>query len=180
MSKFLRVLILIIIFLVGVALIALPFAYQMFDRTDAASKLMDAFTPIVNTDHATLLKGDLETLGAMQKDTKALLPALAQQLNITEDQMNAMLAQNFKGLAAGMQKMDEMSGRLGGDTKVIGEQVENFAKANELPMKWTPWIFIIPGAVIVVLLLLYLAVRPRKQTAPAAPAAPAMPGPPAL
>jgi preprotein translocase subunit YajC len=180
MLKFLKALILIIIFLVGVALIVLPFVYSMPDRTNAADKMMKAFDPIVNTDHATLLQGDVATLQAMAEDTKTLLPALGDQLGMTEAQLNDMLAEDYPGLAAGMQKMEEMLGRLSGDTQVITDQVDNFASAKKLPVKMTPWLFIGLGAAIVVLLLLRLLLwRPRKKDKeekkeePAAPAAPA-------
>ena len=175
MAKFLKAVILIIIFLVGVALIVLPFVYHMPDRTTAADKMMTAFDPIVNTDHATLLQGDVETLSSMAEDTQTLLPALGEQLGMTAAQLNDMLAADYPGLAAGMQKMEEMLTRLSGDTQVITEQVGNFAKAKELPIKWTPWLFVILGGVIVFLLLLRLLLwRPRKkEEKPAAPAAPA-------
>jgi hypothetical protein len=180
MSKFLKALILIIIFLIGVALIVLPLVYNMKARTDAADKMMTAFEPIVNTDHATLLQGDVATLQAMAEDTQTLLPALGDQLGMTEAQLNDMLAADYPGLAAGMQKMEEMLGRLSGDTQVITDQVDNFASAKKLPVKMTPWLFIGLGAAIVVLLLLRLLLwRPRKKDKeekkeePAAPAAPA-------
>jgi uncharacterized protein YukE len=175
MSKFLKALILWIVFLVGVALIVLPFFYHMFDRTDAADQLMTAFTPIVNTDHATLLGQDLTTLQGMAQDTQSLVGALPAWAGKTGDELNQFLG-GFPKLAGGMDQMEAMLNRLGADTKAIGEQVENFAKANELPMKWTPWIFIIPGGIIVVLLLLRTAMwRPsKKEAAPAEPPAPAV------
>jgi hypothetical protein len=178
MAKFLKALILIVIFLVGVALIVLPFIYDMPDRTRAADEMMEAFRPIVNKDHATLLSQDVGTLQAMAEDTQKLLPALASQLGMTEEQMNEMLAKDYPGLAAGIQKMEEMLARLSGDTRTINQQVANFAEADKLPVKWTPWIFVILGVVIVVLLLLRLAlVIPGKKNKeePSKPAAPTSP-----
>jgi hypothetical protein len=173
MSKFLKALILIIIFLVGVALIVLPFIYQMPDRTTAADDMMKAFDPIVNPEHATQLQTDVATLSGMAEDTQALIPDLAEMLQKSETEMNDLLAENYPGLAQGMQKMEEMLGRLSADTQVINEQVGNFDKAQELPIKWTPWLFVILGGVICLLLLLRLAMwRPRKkEEEPAAPAA---------
>jgi hypothetical protein len=177
MSKFLRATILVIVFLVGVALIVLPFAYHMFDRTDAADQLMTAFTPVVNAEHAALLQGDLATLQAMAQDTEKMLPEFATNLGMTQEELSQTLTAQYPGLASGMDQMEAMLGRLGADTKVIGEQVDNFANANELPMKWTPWIFIIPGAIIVVLLILRVLMRPwkkEKETVPAETTPPAV------
>lgn len=173
MSKLLKALILIVIFLVGVALIVLPLVYNMIDRTNAADTMMKAFEPIVNTDHATLLQTDVETLGAMAEDTQALIPDLAEMLQKSETEMNDLLAENYPALAQGMQKMEEMLGRLSGDTQVITEQIDNFASAEKLPVKLTPWVFIGLGAAICFLLLLRLAMwRPKKkEEEPAAPAA---------
>jgi hypothetical protein len=162
MAKFLKALILIIIFLVGVALIVLPLVYQMQDRTTAASEMMTAFRPIVNNDHATLLEGDVAALGKLAPALQPLLPALAQAQGKTEAQVT--------------QEMTAMLGRLASDTATIRAQVGNFEKADKLPIKWTPWLFIGLGAAIVVLLalrmLLWLPARKEKKAEPAKPAAP--------
>ncbi len=180
MSKFLKALILFIIFLVGVALIVLPFVFNMPDRTNAADEMMTAFTPIVNTEHHQQLVADGVTLEAMAKDTKELLPALGERLGMTQEQLDAMLGRDYPNLAAGMQQMDEMLARLNGDTKTIGEQIDNFASAKELPIKWTPWLFVILGGVIVLLLLLRLLLwRPSRRDKKVEPAKPVEPAAPA-
>jgi ElaB/YqjD/DUF883 family membrane-anchored ribosome-binding protein len=176
MARFLKALILIIIFLVGVALIVLPFVYNMPDRTKAADEMMEAFTPIVNTEHAQQLTADVVLLQDMAEDTQKLLPELGQRLGMTEEQLNAMLSRDYPDLATGMQKMEEMLGRLSGDTQVITEQIDNFASAKELPIRWTPWLFVILGAAIVLLLLLRLLLwRPSRRDKKVEPAKPAEP-----
>jgi len=178
MSKFLKALILVVIFLVGVALIILPFIYQMDDRTTAAEEMIEAFRPIVNKDHHAQLERDVGTLAAMADDTKKLLPALAAQLGMTDEQFNQMLASDYPGLAAGIDQIEDMLQRLNADTRVIGQQVGNFAEADKLPIRWTPWIFVILGVVIVVLLLLRLALTPLRKKDKEEPPAPAAPTPP--
>ena len=178
MTKFLKALILIVIFLVGVALIVLPFIYDMPDRTRSADEMMDAFGDIVTKDHHALLDGDVRTLTAMAQDTEKLLPALASQLGMTDQQFAEMLTKEYPGLAAGLDQMNAMLDRLSTDTRIIGQQVANFAEADKLPIKWTPWIFVILGVVIVVLLLLRLALMPMRKKDKEEPPTPAAPTPP--
>jgi hypothetical protein len=178
MAKFLKALILIVIFLVGVALIVLPFIYDMPDRTRSADEMMEAFSKIVTKEHHADLQRDVETLTVMAQDTEKLLPALASQLGMTDQEFSAMLAKDYPGLAAGLDRMGEMLDRLSTDTRTIGQQVANFAEADRLPIKWTPWIFVILGVVIVVLLLLRLALTPLRKKDKEEPPAPTAPTPP--
>jgi type II secretory pathway component PulF len=143
MSKFLKALILIVIFLIGAALIVVPFVYDMFDRTKSADQMMEALAPIVNTDHQQLLSQDAATLDSLKAENPELGP---------------------------------IAERLQNDAKTIGEQIDNFAAADKLPVRLAPWLMIALGAVIVILLLLRLALwKPGKKAKEPEPAAPATP-----
>ena len=47
----------------------------------------------------------------------------------------------------------------------MDQNVTNFAKANELPMRFVPWSFIIPGIILVVLSLVLLVIPSKKKAA---------------
>jgi hypothetical protein len=142
----------VIILLVGVVLIVLPFAYDMFDRASAGADMMEAFEGMpYDQELIATLQGHLETFSGMQEDMNKMLPAFAQQMGVTEEQLNQMIGEQFPALAEGMQQMDTMGQDFNNVIAVMGGNVENFQKANELPMRDMPWYFIIAGGIIVVL-----------------------------
>lgn len=141
----------LLILLVGIALIIAPFAYKMFDRASAGADMMEAFEPVLTRDNVTTFQGHLQTFGGMQEDMNMMLPAFAQQMGMTEDQLNQMMGEEFPALTEGMQQMDTMGQDFNTVITVMDENVENFQKANELPMRTMPWFFIIAGGAIVVL-----------------------------
>lgn len=141
----------IIILLVGIALIVTPFAYKMFDRAPAGADMMADFEPVLTRPNVTTFQGHMETFAAIQADMQQMIPAFAQAMGMTEEQLNQMIQQQFPGLAEGMQQMDKMGEDFNMVITVMDNNVENFQKANELPMRNMPWFFIIAGAIIVVL-----------------------------
>jgi tellurite resistance protein TehA-like permease len=154
MAKFLKALILIIIFLVGVALIVLPFVYHMPSRTSAADKVMTAFGPIVNQPYVDQLNGALAQLAQV-------LPPEAQR------------TAEMRGMVSLLQT----------HVQTIADQIPDYEKSQPLPIKWMSWLLVGLGAVIVVLLILRLMLwrpsRKSKDEAPAKPAVPNTPTPPA-
>ena len=181
MSKVLKATLLWIVFIIGIALIVLPFPFHLFDRADAGATMMKDFSDHKVLEQPTVdqFKADLATIEAMQADLNGnMMPWLAGTLQKTPDELNALLGENFADLAAGLGQMDDIKARLKGVIEIMDRNVTNFAKANELPMKWMPWFFIIPGAVIVLLLLIRVAIRTKKEVVVVEPVAPAKPAAP--
>ncbi len=141
----------IIIIIVGLVLIILPFGYQMFDRASAGADMMSDFEPVLTRDNVTTFQGHMQTFAGIQEDMNKMLPAFAQAMSMTEDQLNQMIQQQFPGLAKGMQQMDKMGQDFNMVITVMDNNVENFQKANELPMRNMPWYFIVAGGIFVVL-----------------------------
>ena len=146
-SKTLSVAILVI----GAVLIIMPFAFQMFDRASAGAEMMKAFEPVLTRANVTTFQGHMQTFAGMQADMNKMMPALAQGMGMTSDQLNQMLRQKFPGVATGMQQMNTMGADFGKVITVMDQNVENFQKADKLPMKTMPWFFVIAGALLVVL-----------------------------
>ncbi|MFA5802087.1 MAG: hypothetical protein WC911_06370 [Thermoleophilia bacterium] len=141
----------VIILLVGGALIIAPFGYKMFDRASAGANMMTAFEPVLTRPNVTTFQGHMQTFGGMQGDMNKMLPALAQQMNMTDDNMNQMMGQQFPGVATGMQQMDKMGQDFTTVITVMDQNVENYQKANQLPMRNMPWFFVVAGGLLVVL-----------------------------
>ena len=157
-SKILSVLIII----VGVLLIITPFGYQMFDRATAGAHMMSDFEPVLTRENVDTFQGHMETFAGMQEDMNAMLPAFAQAMGMSEDQLNQMIGDQFPQLAKGMQEMDTMGADFNTVITVMDNNVENFQKANQLPMKNMPWFFIIAGAIVALLGAIQLFVPDKK------------------
>lgn len=123
----------------------------MFDRAPAGADMMADFEPVLTRDNVTTFQGHMQTFGGMQEDMNAMLPAFAQQMGVTEDQLNQMIGDRFPALAEGIQQMDTMGKDFNTVITVMDDNVENFQKANQLPMRTMPWFFVIAGAVVIVL-----------------------------
>ncbi|GBE58112.1 hypothetical protein BMS3Abin01_01041 [bacterium BMS3Abin01] len=141
----------IIIIVVGLLLIIMPFGYQMFDRASAGADMMADFEPVLTRENVDTFQVHMQTFAGMQEDMNKMLPAFAQAMGMTEDQLNQMIGDQFPQLAKGMQEMDRMGQDFNMVVTVMDNNVENFQKANELPMRNMPWYFIIAGAVVVAL-----------------------------
>ncbi len=141
----------VIILVVGLGLIAAPFGYQMFDRASAGANMMSAFEPVLTRANVTTFQGHMQTFSGMKTDMNKMIPALAQQMGMTTDQMNQMISQQFPGIANGVKQMDKMGSDFNKVITVMDQNVENFQKADKLPMRSMPWFFIIAGGALVVL-----------------------------
>ena len=141
----------ILILLVGVVLIIAPFGYKMFDRAPVGADMMKDFEPVLTRPNVTTFQGHMQTFGGMQADLKKMMPALAKNMGMTEDQLNMMIQQQFSGIASGMGQMDTMGRDFSTVISVMDRNVENFQKADQLPMRTMPWYFVIAGVALVVL-----------------------------
>lgn len=68
MSKSLKALIMLVIFLIGVALIVLPLAYKSFERTTSADEMMEALETVMNDKYLNKLLGGQDMLMQMHPD----------------------------------------------------------------------------------------------------------------
>ncbi len=141
----------ILILLVGIALLIAPAGYKMFDRAPAGADMMKDFEPVLTRPNVATFQGHMQTFGGMQADMKKMIPAFAQQMGVSEEQLNQMMQQQFPGVATGMGQMDVMGQDFSTVISVMDRNVENFQKADQLPMRTMPWFFVIAGVILIVL-----------------------------
>jgi len=141
----------ILILLVGVALLIAPVGYKMFDRAPAGADMMKDFEPVLTRPNVTTFQGHMKTFGGMQAGINQMMPAFAQPMGMSEDQLNQMMQQQFPGVANGMGQMDMMGQDFSTVINVMDRNVDNFQKANQLPMRNMPWFFVIAGVTLIVL-----------------------------
>jgi len=154
-----------IILLVGAVLIAAPFGYHMFDRASAGADMMTAFEPVLTRPNVTTFQGHMKTFTGMKADMDKMIPALAKQMGMTQDQLNQMLGKQFPGVANGLQQFPKMGQDFNTVITVMDKNVENFKKADQLPMRTMPWFFVAPGVLLVLLAGIQLLIPTKKQAA---------------
>lgn len=141
----------ILILIVGVALLVAPVGYKMFDRAPAGADMMKDFETVLTRPNVTTFQGHMQTFGGMQADMMKMLPALAQQMGMPDEALNGMMKQQFPGVANGIGQMDKMGQDFSSVITVMDRNVENFQKADQLPMRTMPWFFVIAGVALIAL-----------------------------
>lgn len=155
----------ILILIVGIALIIAPVAYKMFDRAPAGADMMKDFETVLTRPNVTTFQGHMQTFGGMKGDITNMMPAFASGMGMTQDQLNMMMQQQFPGLSKGMTEMDRMGTDFNMVVGVMDRNVENFQKADQLPMRTMPWFFVIAGVALIALAGAQLAFPDGKKTA---------------
>lgn len=187
---------------IGVLLIVLPFVFQMPSRTAAGARMMSAFQPImqpasvakttyyyknvftplgkvapaINAQTVAKFQQYLKGFGGMQTDAQKLVPALAQAMNMTPAQVQAMMAKQFPTMSAMLLNLPQMQkdfgqfiGMMQANTGIFGQvdaglahykplvttmqaNVSDFQSVNSLPsFRLFTWFFVIPGLLLVLL-----------------------------
>lgn len=141
--------------MLGLGVIVTTLVISTPAKTRAVDRLNEAFRPIFTTQSAAQARGYLTTLQAMQGQlTNQALPGLASQLRETPQQLSATLAADFPTVAAGVQQLPAILGRIGTLVNAVGDNVGNFRLADAIPTKDRPttnveWQFVIPASVLV-------------------------------
>ena len=198
---------------VGVGLIAAPFIVQLPSRGDAGQTMMDSFRPIMQADNvrqtadyynnvfvplgqvapainpATIatFQGYADGMKAAEPEVPALIGALAQQLHMTQAQVQQFLATNFPATTQLLLGLPTLQTNLAGLVGVMSQHADafaqvpaglafykplidtmqanvgNYAAINSLPsFRLFTWFFVIPGAVLLLLGLAALLARRRE------------------
>jgi hypothetical protein len=140
----------------GIGVIATTLILSVPGKTRAVDEMTEAFRPIFTTQSATVARGYVSTLQAMDKQlTTQALPGLAGMLNVTPQQLGTTLATDFPAIATGLQQMPAILGRIDALVTAVGGNVQNFQLANAVPTTKAPataveWQFVIPASLLIV------------------------------
>jgi hypothetical protein len=148
--------------LLGVALVAAPLAFQMFQRAPKGGEMMDEFESIMVRRRVQTIQGYFATMavgqGAIRID---LIPATKQAGGLTDDE----LAREFPAITT---LNRDWIGIINDMTPMIGamsDNVDNYDAIKALPpFPLFPWFFVAPGILTVV--LVFLASRRSGRRAP--------------
>jgi len=147
---------------IGVVVLIVLFANNLFTVGSAFEELTDAFRPIMTDEAIATAQADVAGLGAVSDEFQNdVAPAVAGALQMSPDQLNTFLGSNFPSVAAGVGALPEIVPQFTGVVGLLAEQQSNFESADaipngSLPASTVPWILLLIGigAVVVGILML--------------------------
>jgi hypothetical protein len=161
------------VLVIGIALIVMPFAMSMPSKAGAGQDMLDNFRPIMQPANVTKtadyynktfvnLRPIAEAGPQLAAEAPKLIAALAQQLNMSPEQVQQLLGTQFPamaGLLGGLPQLVPVFANVppGLDhykplVDVMQANVTNYQKVDSLPsFRLFTWFFVIPGILLVLL-----------------------------
>jgi hypothetical protein len=136
----------------GASLVIVTFALSLPQKAADADELNSNLTPIYTQELIDGATGSLVLIGAMgQQMQTEMLPDLAAQLGMSQDELNAFLGQNFPATAAAMETMPDALQRFEAFVGVFATNLANYAIIQ--PVAFVPiiWSLVIGGALMVLM-----------------------------
>ena len=136
---------------IGVVILIVLFANNLFSVGSAFEELTDAFRPIMTDEAIATAEADVAGLGAVSDEFNTqVAPAVAQALGQTPEELNIFLGTNFPSVAAGVGALPEIVPQFTAVVGLLGQQQSNFEQAdaipnNSLPASSVPWIVLLIG-----------------------------------
>lgn len=142
----------IVALVLGAALVVLPLVMSLPQKAADADQLNKNLQPVYTQTLVDQSKQTLSTLSAMGTEMQTkMLPALATQLKMTPDQLNAFLGQNFPATATALAGFSTTMQRFDSMVTNFETNLDNFNTLKSVkfvPIVWT----MIGGGVVIFLL----------------------------
>jgi hypothetical protein len=173
------------ILVIGALLIVLPFSVSLPSRASAGQKLLNAFHPVMAPanvkESVNYWTNTFEPLGpvsagsaAAGSEAPALEAGLAEGLHMTPAQLGAYLGKNYPAFAemvTSLPKLAPVFSQVAPGinhyrplVKTMSAQVADYAAVDALPnFNMFTWIFVVPGALLVLLALAGLGLFSRRK-----------------
>ena len=135
----------------GAMLMVVPFALSLPTKAADADQMNANLRPVYTPALIAQAGGALTTVGTMGADmSETMLPALAQQLGMTGDDLQAFLGENFPATAAALQDLPASMERFQGLVATFEANLDNYATLEPVTFAPIIWTVIIGGAVMLV------------------------------
>jgi hypothetical protein len=129
----------VVIASVGVVLLVVAFARNLFAVGPAFEEMIDDFRPWLADQSITELRGDLAGLDAAVTEFQTdLAPMLAGELGMGEADFSAFMSQQFHAVNTGMETVPQAGPTFAGIVDLLDEQQANFASADAIPTTALP------------------------------------------
>jgi hypothetical protein len=159
-----------IVILVGAVFIGSVIVNNLFSVGPAFERMSDGFRPAMQSGPIAQFRSDLQGFGAVNGEFNG--PAgqqLAGALNMTPEEFQAFMAQQYPDVAKGMQQLPAIVQQFQGVVNTLAAEQGRFAKADaiptsNLPATTIPWAMLVAGIVLVGLGI-WIVVRPIRAVA---------------
>lgn len=147
---------------IGVIVLVVLFANNLFSVSGAFEDLTDGFRPAMSDEALATAKADVAALGAVSDEfSNQIAPAVAQALQMSGDELNTFLGTNFPAVAHGVSQLPDIVSELSGVMDLLSDQQSNFEKADAIPMSslpvtTVPWIILLIGIAAIVVAIVML------------------------
>ncbi|MBP9052604.1 MAG: hypothetical protein KBF94_08280 [Ilumatobacteraceae bacterium] len=125
----------------GIALVAAPFAFQMFSRAPMGAEMIDDFRPMMTRDRVQNVQGHFITLGGAEGQLRvAVMPALVESGGDAADYPAiTQFSTDWPSIVTEFNPM----------IATMSDNVDNFQAVDALPsFSLFPWFFVVPGALV--------------------------------
>jgi hypothetical protein len=133
----------------GLILVISTIALSLPQKAADADQLNENLTPIYTQELIDGANASLAVVGAMGEEMQTkMLPDLATQLGMTQDELNAFMGQNFPATAAAMQSMPESLPRFNAFVGTFEDNLDNFETIQPVAFSPIIWVFLFGGVLI--------------------------------
>lgn len=152
-----------VVVVTGALLIGTVLVTDLFSRSDAFDRLSDRTRASFSDQAIAQQRQDLAGMQTVSTSLATALPALGQQANLTEAQLQQFLAQ-FPDFTQGVAQMPAISQRMSTLVNTIDAEQQRFRAADAIPTNdqsttSVPWFILIVGILAVVIGLAMAASR---------------------
>jgi len=143
-----------IMVLVGAGFIATTLIANLFSVGPAFDRMTDGFRPVMTQRAITTAQQDVQRLSAAGTEIQTkLLPALAQQLDMTPAQLQTMMATQYPDVASGLSQVKPITTSFTTLLANLDQTQPLFVSADAIPTKdipatSVPWSLLIVGIVV--------------------------------
>ncbi|MEQ8718392.1 MAG: hypothetical protein RIE08_12350 [Acidimicrobiales bacterium] len=153
---------------VGLGLVAAPFAFQMFERAPLGAEMIDDFGPMMTPERVSGVQGHFVTMGAAEGQLRVVALPLAEEAGGID------AAQRYPSIVQMSQDWPTIVNDFSPMIATMNDNITEFEGVEALPpFSLFPWFFVIPGVVTVILASVALA--PRDNHVDMSPSGPAIP-----
>ncbi|MBT8212513.1 MAG: hypothetical protein KJN71_05140 [Acidimicrobiia bacterium] len=140
-----------LVILVGVVFIFSVFSNNLFEVGPAFEDLIDDFRPILTDESLDTADADVAGLGAVATEFEtAVVPGMAQALQMTPQDFGAMMQTNFPAVATGAAALPDIETQFSSVLGTLRAEQDRFASADaipteDLPATTVPWGLFLAG-----------------------------------
>jgi hypothetical protein len=139
----------IVAIVLGAMLVIVPFALSLPTKAADADQLNANLQPVYTAELIGQATVAVKTVGAMGSEMSGtMLPALADQLGMTADELQTFLGENFPATATALQTMPASMERFQGLVRTFETNLDNYDTMKSVSFEPIIWTVIVGGAVI--------------------------------